>query len=119
VLARTPDPAIFTHLGSVLADPQVIPTDDSSTPVRVLRTLRQENRDTVYSQEGIAFIADIANRNIDRPSIAAAALRTLEGIKDAPRGIRSTARKAIRDVLSQSTDKLVASVGKKVLRAVN
>lgn len=116
ILAKTPDPAIFPELTRLLGDPAIVPADDSSTPIRVLRALRQENRAQVYTPAGVDFLLQFLRANLDRPSVAKNALRALEGIDAAPAAIQKQVRGGLRDLLNQHPPALVVSMARQLLQ---
>ncbi len=118
VLARTPDTAIFAELRSILADPTIVSRDDSSTPIRVVRVLREENRTMAYTDAGIEFLMQMARDNLDRPAVAKEALRAFEGIREAPSHLQQRVRQALRDLLDHHPSDVIASLAKQIVRAM-
>lgn len=118
VLAKTPDPAIFPELTRLLGDAAIVASDDSSTPMRVLRTLRQDNLPVIFTADGINFVAHSVRANLDRPAVAKDALRALEGLRAAPKSVQQQARTALRDILDEHPPELIASIAKQILHAL-
>lgn len=116
-LAATPDTQAISELSDYLNDRALIAIDDSSTPKRVFDTLRSENHATVMTAKGVELVAAFAEANIDRPSVASAALRAFEGVKKAEPEVRGDIRQAIRQILAKKPDPLVRSIGEKILKA--
>ncbi|MBI2344316.1 MAG: hypothetical protein HYV02_08310 [Deltaproteobacteria bacterium] len=115
VLAQTPDPAIMPPLIRFLSDTTVVARDDSSTPIRVFKTLHRNNRGVANTSDGVTTILQFVETNRDRPLVAAAALRALEGLASASAEVQREARKGLRALLKSSPPPLIASLAKQLL----
>ena len=118
-LAQTPKADALTRLVHYLNDPKVVAMDDSAIPTRIWRTLKQANRQVLFSEEGIDAILQFVNANKDRPSVAVLALRTLEGAKEAAAEAKGRIKQAMSALLASSPPVEVQSVAQKILAAAS
>lgn len=117
VLALTPNPEVLARINQYLFDETLVAKDDSTIPIRVWRTVGQENKGVVYTPQGVAEVAGFVKRNMDRPSVAGEALRTLEGAREAPAALKPQIRQAMEELLKAGPADYVKSLGQKILAA--
>lgn len=116
-LAETPDPQAVARVNQYLQDPRIVPHDDSSTPIRALRALHRNQIAVIFSPEGVAAVTEAVRTNRDRPSVAAAALRVLEGVAQATPDGRARVADAMQSILQDDPPVMIQSLGERIFKA--
>lgn len=116
-LAVTPRPEVLAKVNQYLFDETLVAKDDSTIPIRVWRTVNSDNRGIVYSKEGIVAVAEFVQKNLDRGTVAAEALRGLEGASTASAELKRQIQIAMTDLLKQNPSGYVKSLSRKILAA--
>lgn len=79
-VAAVPSPDILDRLRTYLADPTVVAPSDARAVAAVLGQLIGANPALAYSEEGMAFIGEVLEAELDRPGTL---IRTLRRFQDA------------------------------------
>jgi len=117
VLASIPKKEILAKVNQYLSNPRFVDKNDVTIPSGVWGAISYRNKKIAFSKEGVEQILYFTKKNLDRPKVAARALRILQGAAEAPKDLKKEIRVAMNDLLALNPPDYIRAMGEKILAA--